>query len=180
MLFNVCGFIYYTRISGTQAVSPGKTLLAQTAVMYFLFLRMPWYTRFETTAQPPERLVGRFISIPQLIGSLLLITFLVVVPLMLVSSEVEAASAGNLDLDHIETDFGDKESLQRGFKYYINYCVSCHELGYARYEKTADDLEIPHDLVRNLVFDDSLVGDLILNSMSKEDAEIGLAQLHET
>ena len=73
---------------------------------------MPWYTRFETTAQPPERLTGRFITIPQLIGSLLLIAFLVVVPLMLVSSEVEAASAGNLDLDHIETDFEDKDSLQ--------------------------------------------------------------------
>ena len=44
-------------------------------------------------------------------GSLLLITFLVVVPLMLVSSEVEAASAGNLDLDHVETNFDDKQSL---------------------------------------------------------------------
>ena len=75
-------------------------------------------------------------------------------------------------MDHVETDFGDKDSLQRGFKYYINYCVSCHELGYARYEKTADDLEIPHDLVlANLVFDDSLIGDLILNSMSTDDAE---------
>ena len=159
---------------GTQAVSPGKTFLAQimTVVYFAFFFAMPWYTRFETTAQPPERLTGRFISIPQLIGSLLLIAFLVFVPLMLVSSEVEAASAGNLDLDHVETDFGDKDSLQRGFKYYINYCVSCHELGYARYEKTADDLEIPHDLVlANLVFDDSLIGDLILNSMSTDDAE---------
>ena len=159
---------------GTQAVSPGKTLLAQimTVVYFAFFFAMPWYTRFETAAQPPERLTGRFITIPQLIGSLLLIVFLVVVPLMLVSSEVEAASAGNLDLDHVETDFGDKDSLQRGFKYYINYCVSCHELGYARYEKTADDLEIPHDLVlANLVFDDSLIGDLILNSMSTDDAE---------
>ena len=50
--------------------------------------------------------------------------------------------------------------------------MSCHELGYARYETTAADLEIPHDLVlTNLVFDDSLIGDLILNSMSTDDAE---------
>ena len=115
-----------------------------------------------------------------LIGSLLLIAFLVIVPLMLVSSEVEAASAGNLDLDHVETDFGDKDSLQRGFKYYINYCVSCHELGYARYEKTIDDLEIPHDLVlANLVFDDSLIGGLILNSMSTDDAENWFGAAHQ-
>ena len=159
---------------GTQAVSPGKTLLAQvmTLVYFTYFFAMPWYTRVESTSEPPKRLTGRFITIPQLIGSLLLIAFLVVVPLMLVSNEVEAASAGNLDLDHVETNFEDKDSLQRGFKYYINYCVSCHELGYARYERTADDLEIPHDLaLANLIFDGSLIGDLIQNSMSTTDAE---------
>ena len=159
---------------GTQAVSPGKTLLAQvmTLVYFTYFFAMPWYTRVESTSEPPKRLTGRFITIPQLIGSLLLIAFLVVVPLMLVSNEVEAASAGNFDLDHVETNFEDKDSLQRGFKYYINYCVSCHELGYARYERTADDLEIPHDLaLANLIFDGSLIGDLIQNSMSTTDAE---------
>ena len=159
---------------GTQSVSPGKTLLAQimTLVYFTYFFAMPWYTAYEKTAEPPERLTGRFISVPQLVASLLLIAFLVVVPLMLVSTEVEAASAGNLDLDHIETDFNDKNSLQRGFKYYINYCVSCHELGYARYERTADDIGIPHDLVStNLIFGDALIGDLIENSMSTSDAE---------
>ena len=159
---------------GTQSVSPGKTLLAQimTLIYFAYFFAMPWYTTFEKTTEPPERLTGRFISIPQLVASLLLITFLVVVPLMLVSTEVEAASAGNLDLDHVETDFNDKDSLQRGFKYYINYCVSCHELGYARYERTADDIGIPHDLVStNLIFGDALIGDLIENSMSTSDAE---------
>ncbi|MCG8414304.1 MAG: cytochrome c1 [Pseudomonadales bacterium] len=91
---------------------------------------------------------------------------------MLVSSSAEAASAGNLDLEHVETDFDDKASLQRGFRTYMNYCVSCHELGYARYERTADDLEIDHELVlANLVFDDALIGDLIENNMSEENAE---------
>ena len=35
---------------GTQAVSPGKTLLAQimTVVYFAFFFAMPWYTRFET------------------------------------------------------------------------------------------------------------------------------------
>ena len=50
--------------------------------------------------------------------------------------------------------------------------MSCHELGYARYERTANDIEIPHDLVlANLIFDDALIGDLIENSMSTSDAE---------
>ncbi len=158
---------------GTQAVSPAKTLLAQimTVVYFAYFIAMPWYTRAEKTTQPPERVTGRFISIPQMLGSILLLIFLVVLPLMLVSGDAEAASAGNLDLEHAETDFEDKDSLQRGFRTYMNYCFSCHDLGYARYERTADDLELDHDLVlANLVFDDSLIGDLMENSLSDERA----------
>ncbi len=159
-------------VLGTQSVSPGKTLLAQimTIVYFAFFFAMPWYTRKERTAQPPERVTGRFITIPQLIGSILLLIFLVVVPLMLTST-AEAAEA-NVDLEHVETDFDDKGSLQRGFKTYMNYCSSCHELSYARYARTAEDLEIPEEVVvENLIFDGSLIGDLIVNAMANEDSE---------
>ena len=161
-------------VLGTQAVSEAKTRLAQImTVIYFLyFFLMPWYTRREKTSQPPDRITaGRWISIPQLIGSIVLIALLVVLPLMLVSERAEAAESGNLDLDHVETDFMDKASLQRGFSSYMNYCVSCHALGYARYERTAVDLEIPPELVlENLVFDGSLIGDHIQNSLAEDDA----------
>ena len=161
-------------VLGTQAVSEAKTLLAQitTAIYFLYFILMPFYTRAEKMAEPPGRVTGRWISIPQFFGSILLLIVLVMLPLMLVAANAEAASAGNLNLKHVETDFGDKNSLQRGFKYYMNYCISCHALGYARYERTADDLEIPHDLVlENLVFDDSLIGDLMENAISEEDAQ---------
>ena len=74
-------------VLGTQAVSPAKTLLAQimTVVYFAYFFAMPWYTRKESTFPVPERVTGRWISIPQLLGSILLITLLVVLPLMLVS-----------------------------------------------------------------------------------------------
>ena len=160
-------------VLGTQAVSPAKTLLAQimTVVYFGYFIAMPWYTRIEQTATPPERITsGRWISIPQLLGSILLIIALVVIPLLLVSGSAEA-SESNIHLQQVETDFDDKGSLQRGFRTYMNYCVSCHELGYARYARTADDLEIPHELVMsNLVFGDALIGDLIENTLSKDDA----------
>ena len=160
-------------VLGTQAVSPAKTLLAQimTIVYYAFFIAMPWYTRKEITTQPPERVTGRWISIPQLLASIILLVLLVVFPLMLVSGSAEAAESGNLDLDHVTTDYDDKASLQRGFKTYMNYCISCHALGYARYERTADDLEISHDMVlKNLIFDDSLIGELIENAISEDDA----------
>ncbi len=172
LLMFVASFIILG-VLGTQAVSPAKTVLAQImTVVYFLyFILMPLYTRVEKVAEPPQRVTGHWISIPQLIGSILLLVALIMLPLMLVSGSAQAASVDNLELEHIETNFRDKDSLQRGFKYYMNYCVSCHALGYARYERTADDLEIPHELVLdNLVFDDSLIGDLIENSISEEDA----------
>ena len=161
-------------VLGTQAVSEAKTLLAQitTAIYFLYFILMPFYTRAEKVAEPPGRVTGRWISIPQFFGSILLLIVLVMLPLMLVAANAEAASAGNLNLKHVETDFSDKNSLQRGFKYYMSYCISCHALGYARYERTADDLDIPHDLVlENLVFDDSLIGDLMENAISEEDAQ---------
>ena len=161
-------------VLGTQAVSEAKTLLAQitTAIYFLYFILMPFYTQAEKVAEPPGRVTGRWISIPQFFGSILLLIVLVMLPLMLVAANAEAASAGNLNLKHVETDFGDKNSLQRGFKYYMSYCISCHALGYARYERTADDLDIPHDLVlENLVFDDSLIGDLMENAISEEDAQ---------
>ena len=97
-------------VLGTQAVSPAKTALAQlmTVVYFAYFLAMPWYTRKEQTTKPPERVTGRFISVPQLVGSIVLLALLVGLPLMLVSGSAEAASAGNLDLEHVETDFDDK------------------------------------------------------------------------
>ena len=163
-------------VLGTQAVSPAKTLLAQimTAVYFAYFLAMPWYTRAEKTFPVPERLTGRWISIPQLGASFLVLFLLVFIPLMLVSDGAHGAEAGNLDLEHMEAeyDFDDKDALQRGFGNYMSYCVSCHELGYQRFERTANDLDIPTDAVmEHLVFDDALIGDLIENSMSVDDAK---------
>jgi len=171
LLFVVSFFIL--GVLGTQTVSPAKTLLAQlmTVVYFAYFFAMPFYTRMETTSTPPQRVTGRWITIPQLLGSILLIIVMVMIPLMLTNT-ANAAESANLDLEHVTLDMDDQDSLQRGFKYYMNYCVSCHALGYARYERTADDLGIPHDLVlENLVFDDSLIGELIENSMSEDNAK---------
>lgn len=161
-------------VLGTQSVSPAKTLLAQlmTLVYFGYFFAMPWYTRAETTSTPPERVTGRFISIPQLIGSLLLIAALVIIPLMLTNT-AHASEASNVALEHVETSFEDKGSLQRGWGTYMNYCAGCHELGYARYARTAADLELDTQLVEaNMIFDDASIGDLMTNAMTADDSKV--------
>ena len=53
----------------------------------------------------------------------------------------------------------------------MNYCLGCHGLKYQRYERTADDLGIPHDLVKeHLIFGDQMIGQLITTSMPEDSA----------
>ncbi len=86
-----------------------------------------------------------------------------------------ASAAGGTDfpLHEMEPDLDDKASLQRGMRTYMNYCMGCHSLKYQRYERTADDIGIPHYLVlEHLVFDKSTkIGDLMENNMSVENAK---------
>lgn len=154
-------------VLGTMSVSPARTFLAQVmTVVYFLFFfLMPWYTSKEQTFPEPQRVTGRWISWKQLVISLALLAALVILPLKAVGAEA------NVELDHFETS-NDQASLQLGYKNYMNYCVSCHSLGYARYERTANDLGIPTDLVlENIIFNDHQIGDLMENAMSVDNAK---------
>jgi ubiquinol-cytochrome c reductase cytochrome b subunit len=153
---------------GTLGTSPARIALAQfCTVLYFLyFLLMPWYTRKEQTFPEPTRVTGRWITNKQLAITLALLAVLVVLPLKAVGAE-----SSNIPLDHVEMDLRDEASLQNGWKTYMNYCHSCHSLQYARYERTADDLGVPHELVLdNLVFGNHAIGDLMENSMQAEQA----------
>jgi cytochrome c1 len=72
-----------------------------------------------------------------------------------------ALASGGVRLMDIEADHTNKESLQNGAKMYMNYCMGCHSLKYMRYERVADDLEIPHELMQeHLNFAGKAIGDI--------------------
>ena len=110
---------------------------------------------------PPERTTGRFITIPQLLLALALIIGLTVLPLMAVAAE------SGVELEHVEMDLEDKESLQSGARTFINYCMGCHSAAYSRYNRVAADLDIPEELMEEyMIFsDDAAVGDLMISAM---------------
>src|SRR5690554_1351169 len=90
------------------------------------------------------------------------------------------AAGGGVKLDKHMTDLRDEASLQRGAKTYMNYCMGCHSLEYARYNRVAKDLNIPEELMmENLVFADKKFGDLMTSAMRKEDSKIGRASCRE-
>lgn len=76
------------------------------------------------------------------------------------------------ECDKAYVDATDKPSLQRGAQIYMNYCLGCHSLKYARYKKVSEDLEIPLDMFKdNLIFGDQKMGDLIQVGMDPKEAK---------
>lgn len=76
------------------------------------------------------------------------------------------------ECDEAYVDANDKASLQRGAQIYMNYCLGCHSLKYARYKKVSEDLEIPLDMFQeNLIFGDQKMGDLIQVGMDPKEAK---------
>jgi ubiquinol-cytochrome c reductase cytochrome c1 subunit len=83
-----------------------------------------------------------------------------------------AAGGAGVPLDKINIDLHNKASLQRGAQVYTNYCLGCHSAKYMRYERVAEDLGIPNDLMlENLVFASSpRIGDPMTNAMAVGDS----------
>ena len=127
----------------------------------------------EKTKPVPERVtMDGGIGIWGSLAALVLIALLTVLPLKAVGAE-SAFDCGTIACDPVDNDVADKASLQRGAQIYMNYCMGCHALQYARYERTATDLGIPEDLFQeHLLFDkDAKFGDLMTNSMSEKDGK---------
>jgi ubiquinol-cytochrome c reductase cytochrome b subunit len=155
-------------VLGVKSPNPERTLLAQICtVLYFaFFLLMPIYTSIERTKPEPARVTMDGGMGPwKFMGAILLVALLAFLPLKAVGAEAEK-SCGTIECDHFEPDLRDQASLQRGAKYYLNYCMGCHSLQYARYERTASDLGIPLELAgQNLIFDNTKIGDLMHTAM---------------
>ncbi len=83
------------------------------------------------------------------------------------------AAGGGYPLDAIETDHSDKASLQRGAKQFMAYCAGCHATQFQRFERVADDIGVPHDLMKeNLMSTDSKIGDLMFHNMDGKEAKV--------
>jgi ubiquinol-cytochrome c reductase cytochrome c1 subunit len=82
------------------------------------------------------------------------------------------AAGGGVELDEANIDLGDQESLQRGAKYFVNYCLSCHSAKFQRYNRMAQDLGLTEEEVKqNLMFTTDNIGDTMNVSMDPKDAE---------
>ncbi|HEX9877486.1 MAG TPA: cytochrome c1 [Gammaproteobacteria bacterium] len=81
------------------------------------------------------------------------------------------AGVGAPQMEPADNDVGDIASLQRGAKFFVNYCLGCHSAQYVRYNRIAADLGLTEDqLVENLMFTGQRPFDTMDIAMRKEDA----------
>ena len=89
--------------------------------------------------------------------------------LLLVPMLAWGAEATDWPMEDFDPDLENLPSLQNGFRLYVNYCLGCHGLKYQRYERTADDLGIPHEIaLEKIVFSDQKIGELMTSAMDRE------------
>jgi len=94
--------------------------------------------------------------------ALFLIATLVVAPVL---AQHEA------ELDKANNDVADTASLQRGARYYVNYCLGCHSAQYVRYNQLGEGLQLSEDqLLGNLMFTSELPFDTMSIALDPEDA----------
>lgn len=93
--------------------------------------------------------------------ALLVLTFL---PLVAFANE-------GAHLDKAPIDASNHESLQRGARTFVNYCLNCHSANFMRYNRLMEIGLTENQIKDNLLFAGEKVGDQMKVSMNKADAK---------
>lgn len=95
--------------------------------------------------------------------------------LLVAAVPMSAGAAGGQSgpkMESFEVRLNDLPSMQNGAKIFVNYCMSCHNAEYMRYNRMAEDLEIPADLViSEMIFSDARIGDQMISNMPAGKSE---------
>lgn len=82
------------------------------------------------------------------------------------------AAGGGVHLDKADIDLHNNQSLQRGAKLFVNYCLSCHSAQFQRYNRMARDIGLTDDqVIENLMFASDKVGSTMTIAMSRADGK---------
>lgn len=81
-----------------------------------------------------------------------------------------ALASEDVHLDKAPIDASNYESLQRGARTFVNYCLNCHSANYMRYNRLLEIGLTEKQIKENLLFAGEKVGDTMKVAMSKKDA----------
>src|SRR5512139_3042728 len=92
--------------------------------------------------------------------------------LLICALSVTGHASETLELQKADIDLSDNESLQRGAKSFVTYCLGCHSIKYIRYKKLAQDLNIDEKkLLTQIAPQNASIYDKMFTAMNRHDAE---------
>jgi len=83
---------------------------------------------------------------------------------------VAATANEGAHLDKAPVDASNHESLQRGARTFVNYCLNCHSANYMRYNRLLEIGLTEKQIKDNLLLAGEKVGDTMKVAMNKKDA----------
>ena len=96
--------------------------------------------------------------------------FLLTIALILVAPTFTQANTSAISVT-APIDASDKQSLQRGAKSFVNYCLNCHSAKYMRYNRLVDIGLTEKQIVDNLMLSGGKIGDTMEVAMNPVDAK---------
>jgi ubiquinol-cytochrome c reductase cytochrome c1 subunit len=94
--------------------------------------------------------------------------------LLLTSAAAFASGGDDILLEPAPINRLDAESLQRGARSFVNYCLNCHSAKYMRYNRLTD-LGLTEDQIKdNLILTGAKIGDPMTVAMAAADARVWL------
>jgi len=82
-----------------------------------------------------------------------------------------ALASEGVHLDKAPIDASNHQSLQRGARTFVNYCLNCHSANYMRYNRLLDIGLTEQQITENLLFTGGKVGDQMKVALNKADAK---------
>ena len=77
-----------------------------------------------------------------------------------------------IELQSARIDLSNNESLQRGAKHFVTYCLGCHSAKHIRYLRIANDVGAdPQKVLKDIAPEGASIYDQLHSAMNKHDAE---------
>lgn len=96
---------------------------------------------------------------------------LLVMFMLSMSGFAVAAGDEHVQLDKAPINLNNQESLQRGARLFVNYCLNCHSANYMRYNRLTDIGLSEEQIKNNLMFAAEKVGETMKVAMPKAEAK---------
>ena len=92
--------------------------------------------------------------------------------ILLLTLSFDAIANEEIELQSANIDLSDNESLQRGAKHFVTYCLGCHSAKHIRYLRIANDVGAdPQKVLKDIAPEGASIYDQLHSAMNKHDAE---------